>query len=160
MSLNTETISLEEILASAENRRILFVGIGNVLRSDDGVGVYICRRIRESNQLSVLIAEVSIENYIGKINSLNPGILVLVDCVNLHESPGRFKLLDINDLEDLTYNTHNISLHRLGDFFPMQVHVLGIQPESLSFGEELTPQVKKSADEIVQLIHDYCANSI
>ena len=152
MSSNTEILSLAGILTRAEEKKILLVGIGNVLRSDDGVGVYIGRKIAESCSIPVIIAEVSIENYIGKINGLNPDILILADCVNLNEEPGSWKILNINELEDLTYNTHNLSLRRLGDFFTMQVYVLAIQPANLRFGEALTPEVKKSADEIIQLI--------
>ena len=37
---------------------------------DDGVGVYISRRIKNRGNISSLTVEVSIENYIGKINSL------------------------------------------------------------------------------------------
>lgn len=158
MPLNTDTFSLTDILSQACNSKTLWVGIGNVLRSDDGAGVYICRKIKENQRASVLVAEVSIENYIGKINSLNPDILVLVDCVNLNDVPGTYKLLGLNDLEDFTFNTHNISLQRLGDFFPMQVYVLGIQPGNLNFGEILSDEVKQSADEIIQLVHDCYEN--
>ena len=42
---------------------------------DDGVGVYISKRIKTTDNISSLTVEVSIENYIGKINSLNPDIL-------------------------------------------------------------------------------------
>ncbi len=70
--------SLEDLILP-EDRSILFVGIGNVLKSDDGAGVYISRNIRKRGNISSLTVEVSIENYIGKINSLDPDILVLID---------------------------------------------------------------------------------
>ena len=63
---------LEKILNN-RNKKILFAGVGNVLRSDDGVGVYIVSAIRSHDNISTIIVETSIENYISKINSLSPG---------------------------------------------------------------------------------------
>jgi hydrogenase maturation protease len=136
-----------------KNKSLLFVGIGNILRSDDGAGVYICRNIMAANNIGTLIAEVSIENYISKINDLNPDILILVDCVNFNKKPGYFDLLPVEKIKDFTTNTHNISLKRISEFFKMKVLVLGIQPASLNFGEKLSRQVKESADRIVENIN-------
>lgn len=144
--------SLEELL-SLKDRSILFVGIGNVLKSDDGTGVYISRNIRNRDNISALTVEVSIENYIGKINSLDPGILVLIDCVDLQSPPGTYKLLDIKEIQDITHNTHNISLRRVADFFKMPVFILAIQPQKVDFGENISYLVKDIADRIINQIN-------
>lgn len=142
---------LEELLQRAS--RLLFIGVGNVLKRDDGVGVVISRQIIERTGISSLTVEVSIENYIGKINSLEPGEIVIIDCMELGGDPGTCRLLALEDIEDLTFNTHNISLGRLGDFFEYPTYVLGIQPESIEFGDELSPSVKASARRIINLIN-------
>ena len=85
---------LKELL-SQEEKKVLFVGIGNPLKSDDGAGVYISSKIKKSDHISSLNVEVSIENYIGKINSLNPDILILIDCMEMKSPPGTFKLLPV-----------------------------------------------------------------
>ena len=141
-------------LIEISDKSILFVGIGNVLKSDDGVGVYISRGIREVNRLSALTVEVSIENYIGKINSLNPDVLILVDCMELGKPAGSFDLFRIDEVEDGTFNTHNISLSRLEDFFTMPVFILGVQPKKIDFGETLSEIVKDTADKILLLINN------
>lgn len=140
-------------LLSRNDRGILFVGIGNVLRQDDGAGVYISRGIKNRRNISSLTVEVSIENYIGKINSLNPGILVLIDCVDFNSAPGTTRLLHVSQTEDLTFNTHNISLGKISEFFAMPVFILGIQPEKIDFGENLSYIVKDQADKIINLIN-------
>jgi hydrogenase 3 maturation protease len=140
-------------LLSQKGKKILFVGIGNLLKMDDGIGVYISRNIKNSEIITSLTVETSIENYIGKINSLNPDILVLIDCVDLKSTPGTFKLLDICQIQDITFNTHNISLKRLSDFFLMPVYVLGIQPEKIDFGENVSYLVKKTADKLINRIN-------
>jgi hydrogenase 3 maturation protease len=138
---------------SQRDKKILFAGIGNLLKMDDGVGVYISRKIINRGSLSSLTVEVSIENYIGKINSLNPDILVLIDCVEMKSAVGTFKLLSLNEIQDLTFNTHNISLRRLTDFFRMPVFILGIQPEKIDFGEEISYLVRNVADKIIEFIN-------
>jgi hydrogenase 3 maturation protease len=145
--------NLDTLLKQAD-RNILFVGIGNVLKTDDGVGVYISQRISKTDRISALTVETGIENYIGKINSINPDILVLIDCVDIKSSPGTYKLLTLNQIQDLTFNTHNISLKRLTDFFKMEVYILGIQPKKIDFGENISYLVKNIANKIIIQINN------
>lgn len=140
-------------LLSQKDKKILFVGIGNLLKRDDGVGVYISNRIKNRDNITSLTVETSIENYIGKINSLNPDLLVLLDCMELQSDPGTFKLLELNQIQDITFNTHNISLNRLSDFFTMPVYILGIQPEKVDFGENISYLVRNIADKIINQIN-------
>ena len=140
-------------LLEDKNRKILFAGIGNVLKSDDGAGVYISSRIRGNNHILALTVETGIENYIGKINSLDPDILVLIDCVEMNLPPGSYRMLEVNKIQDITFNTHNISLRRLFDFFAMPVYILAIQPENILFGENISYIVKDISDNIINQIN-------
>ena len=142
---------LAELLVNAN--RLLFIGVGNVLKSDDGVGVVISRQIVETSSIMVLTVEVSIENYIGKINSMDPGAIVILDCMELGATPGTTHLVTLDDVEDITFNTHNISLGKLGDFFLYPTYVLGIQPRTTVFGDELSPPVLNAANRIVRQIN-------
>jgi len=142
-------------LLQNNDKRILFVGIGNLLKTDDGVGVYISSGIRNTSRISALTVEVSIENYIGKINSLDPDILVLIDCVDMKSSPGSCKLMPVSQIADLTFSTHNISLRRVSDFFKMEVYLMGIQPEKVDFGENISYLVKEEADKIINFINSF-----
>ncbi|MBN2215087.1 MAG: hydrogenase maturation protease [Bacteroidales bacterium] len=142
-----------QALRQDKNQTILFVGIGNVLRTDDGAGVYISQRITEHNRIMALTVEVSIENYIQKINHYSPDLIILIDGMNFNKDPGYYNLLPVSELMDFTTNTHNISLRNISEYLPGNVQILGIQPESISFGEGLTPCVKKSANEIIRFIN-------
>jgi hydrogenase maturation protease len=131
----------------------LFVGIGNVLHCDDGVGVYIVQKLNENNNIRVLNAEISIENYIGKINEINPDILVLIDSVHFNKKPGYCRLIPVDKLVDFTTSTHHVSLRKIRDFFHAQVFILGIQPERVSFGEDLSLPVQRKANVVVKAIN-------
>jgi hydrogenase 3 maturation protease len=143
---------LKELLGL--NSKILFVGIGNVLKRDDGVGVFISNHINPSQNRQTLTVEASIENYIGKINSLAPDILVLIDCVHFNRKPGYFELLEIDKIQDFTTNTHNISLKKIKELFRVPIIlVLGIQPLSVNFGEEMSSEALHAANQIIDIIN-------
>ena len=142
-------------LLEYKNKSVLFVGIGNVLRSDDGVGVYISKKLKKRENIKIITVEVSIENYIGKINNFQSDIIVLIDSVNFNREPGYYNLASVNELIDFTTNTHNISLKNISALFKGEVKILGIQPESIELGENLTFRIKKTADKIITLINDY-----
>ena len=142
---------LAEILKNAS--RLLFVGVGNVLKSDDGAGVAICRQIIERPNIRALTVEVSIENYIGKINSMDPAEMVILDCMELGSEPGETRIVELNQVEDITFNTHNISLGRLGDFFHFPTYILGIQPGTVAFGDKLSSPVLNTVNRLIRQIN-------
>jgi hydrogenase 3 maturation protease len=144
--------NLPELLQN-KNQTLLFIGIGNVLRTDDGAGVYISQRITEQGHVKTLTVEVSIENYIQKISSYHADNIILIDSVSFNQAPGYYCLVPVCELLDFTTNTHNISLRNISDFLSGSIYILGIQPETIKFGEGLTSSVKKSAKEIIQLIN-------
>jgi len=143
---------LKKLLADTGKLK-LFVGIGNVLHYDDGVGVYIAQKLIERKNFRILNAEISIENYIGKINEINPDILVLIDSVHFNKKPGYSRLISADKLIDLTTSTHHVSLRKIRDFFHAQVYILGIQPDRISFGEGLSLPVQKKANLVVKIIN-------
>ena len=140
-------------LLTGKDRKILFVGIGNLLRQDDGIGVYISTRLKETDNIKVITAEVSIENYIGKINSTDHDTLVLIDCVDMKKKPGTCELIHPDRVHDMTFNTHNISLKRLSEFFRNEVLILAIQPEKIGFGENLSYIVREAGNRIIELVN-------
>jgi hydrogenase 3 maturation protease len=149
---------LGEILGR-DGAAILFAGVGNVLRSDDGAGVYIVSSIKPSGRFSVLLVEASIENYISKINALAPDILIIADCIDFDREPGYSGLVPIDQIHEFTISSHNISLRRVSEHLKMEVHVIGIQPADLRVGEHLTPPVRKSADMIIEMINSIILSS-
>ena len=135
------------------NEHLLFAGVGNVLRRDDGVGVFICKNLKPSSPSQVLLVETSIENYIGKINQSGAGALILVDCVDFGREPGYYDLLPVEELLDLTFHTHNVSLKKIAELFHMPAWILGLQPADTSFGEHLSRPVSQAAGTIIDMVN-------
>ncbi|HWR75256.1 MAG TPA: hydrogenase maturation protease [Bacteroidales bacterium] len=110
-------------------------------------------RLKETGHVKVITAEVSIENYIGKINSTDHDTLVLIDCVDMKKKPGTFELIHPDRVHDMTFNTHNISLKRLSEFFRNEILILAIQPEKIGFGENLSYIVRDAGNRIIELVN-------
>jgi len=144
----------ETKLIQLNNKNLLFVGIWNVLKHDDGVGVYISNHIQETGKKRSLTVEVSIENYISKINQVNSGHLILIDCVDFNKKPGFWDILPVERINGFITNTHNISLNKISELFNSKTYILGIQPENIRFGENLTPEIKKTADLLIKKINE------
>ena len=125
-------------LLKDKNKTILFVGIGNGLKSDDAIGIHICRNLTETKRKKILIVESGIEKFVGKINTIAPDILLLIDCTDFNEKSGFVKLIPIEDVLDHTMHTHTISVRRISEFFEMPTFILGIQPKFVGFGEEIS----------------------
>jgi hydrogenase 3 maturation protease len=147
-------------LKSFSGKRILFVGVGNVLRSDDGIGVYIVKRIAPIESVTTLPVEVSLENYISVINRISPEVLVVIDCIDFKKRPGYFDLLPVKDITEKVINSHHITFSRISEFFKMPVFVLGIQPGSLKVGETLTASVKESGNRIISYVNAFYKVSV
>jgi len=141
---------LEKII---QTKTTLFVGIGNALKSDDGIGIYICNNIKQTIKIRTLIVESGIEKFIGKINSIAPEILILVDCTDFHKEPGFIDFLSIEKIQDFTVNTHTISVKRISEFFKMKTYLLGVQPKNVKFGEIFSKSVLNSANELIKKIN-------
>jgi hypothetical protein len=71
----------------------------------------------------------------------------------MNRPAGSFGLIPVEQTCDLTFNTHNISLKKLAEFFRNELLILAIQPETIAFGENLSYIVHEACDKIIELIN-------
>jgi len=136
---------------------LLFIGMGNRIKSDDGVGIYIADKLISNGLENVIIAENSIENYIGKINKHPARTIIIIDAVDMDEKPGYFKLIPIDKIVNTTTNTHNLSLDTISSFLTApEKWVLAIQPKEVSFGMEISNIIIERAEKLI----DYILNKV
>jgi hydrogenase 3 maturation protease len=141
--------SLQQIFHPS-NSKILIIAIGNYLRSDDGAGPRILDKLKATERVQLLNAETNIERYIEPIQQSGADVLLFLDCVHFGKEPGHAELLSIDKIEDHTMHSHNISLKRIREFFSVPAYVLGIQPGSLKVSEEMSEEVRKTTEKIIQ----------
>lgn len=133
--------------------KVVILGIGNTLRSDDGVGSILATRIKDKVPYTVYNAGLSPENYLGKIIKEKPDNIVIIDAVDFGGLPGEFKVLEAKDIKTVNlFSTHNASLsltiNYLQENIKMDIIILIIQPKSIVFSDKLSPEVEKTLDRL------------
>jgi hydrogenase maturation protease len=130
------------------------MGIGSVLKTDDGVGVFIAERLKDIGVDNVIVAEATPEHWLGFLTNKKFEKLLIVDSVLFGGEVGEIKILDLQEISERFGLTHSSSLHLFYDFISGEgnikaLKILAIMPESLEVGESLSPAVKRSAEKII-----------
>jgi hydrogenase maturation protease len=123
----------------------LVVGIGNTLRSDDGVGVDIVENLKSKTFLKILNVESTIENYLDKLRDINFDFLLIVDAAKFSEDR-RFSLFKPEEIKNTSlYFTHNTSLKLTIEYLKKEktfdILILGIKTNNFSLGKNLSQTV-------------------
>jgi len=132
--------------------KIAVIGIGNLLMQDEGVGVHLVNALSQKYYFEpqiLLIDGGTTGTDLLSYFAENSHILLL-DAVNFHKEPGFIGSYE-ND-EILTRLNTKLSLHHLGltdvlstnkllGVRPEQTFLLGIQPERMEVGMELTETI-------------------
>ena len=139
------------------------IGVGNGLRRDDGVGLYVARMVEELAIKDVTVIEGISDGYalVEAWNDFNRAIVV--DCTVSGEAAGRiirFDALSENIPTDLFngYSTHSISvvdaveLGKVLGRIPHSLIIFGVEGEDILPGEGLTAKVEEAAARVAGLI--------
>lgn len=149
--------------------KTVVMGIGNVLLSDEGVGIHALERIR------AVCGDDDIEYIDGGTLSFtlagavaDSDRLLVIDAANLKSSPGTVRLFRNEEMDRFVYAGGKRSVHEvgLGDLMSMaglagelpgERALIGIQPEKVDWGEDLSepvstamPDVCRHAEELLR----------
>lgn len=136
--------------------RILVVGLGNVLLRDDGIGVHAVRELCKHRHRGAVVAEVGTAVF-DALHLLEWADKVLViDAVQAGHPPGTIYLLAGDDVEKRGTPTslHELSLISALSFIPRssspESTILGIEPDTIDYGLELTPLLRARLPLVLQ----------
>ncbi len=146
------------ILKDIFKGKIVIVGIGNTLRRDDGLGPALIERLKGKIKAVCLDAGNAPENFTGKIVREKPDTILIIDALHLGLSPGEYGILKKEEILNCGLTTHDISPKMFIEYLEKEtsadIYMLGVQPESLSFGQEMSDNVKKTVGEIAEWIKE------
>jgi hydrogenase 3 maturation protease len=138
----------EEILKG----KVVLVGIGNPLRGDDAFGPRLIERLTGKVRAVCIDAGTAPESYTGKIVKEKPDTIVLVDVVHLNQSPGDYALLGKAEIIKSGFTTHDMSPSLFIEYLESQtqadIYLLGVQPQTLAMGAEMSEPVKRALDKL------------
>jgi len=114
----------------------------------------------QGSELKAILAGTTPERHLGRVIAGNYDRLVFVDAVHFGGSPGSVVLLDSRGMVARfpQVSTHKLSLGLLAKQVEAngktRVWLLGVQPESLRPGEELTPTVAGTLQLLLELVRE------
>ncbi len=149
-------------------QKIVILGVGNLLLSDEGVGVHVANELMKMNlPPEVTVVEGGTDGFrlIDIITEADR--LIVIDAVKGGATPGSIYRFDIDEVQSCP-SGFKTSVHQIGILEVInlsgligktpQTTVIGIEPESLEMGMELSPEIKSKIPRIIELIWDELKN--
>ncbi len=148
---------------NAPARRAVLLGVGNILLSDEGVGVKSVLRFAEENLLpegvEVLDGGTCAMEMLEELENLD--LLVVADCVRVGKPPASVVVLTGEEVP--AFFRQRLSPHQVGlsDVFatllltgraPRAIVVIGVQPVAIETGMDLSPEVEAAVPQVLAAI--------
>ena len=146
--------------------KVLIIGIGNLLRSDDGVGLHVIETLRKED----LSDNVDLMDGLSGLDILDViegyDRIIIIDAIQTGGEPGTIHKLSLEDLK-AKHTLHSYSTHLNMDFptvlelgrklfpekIPEDITIIAVEAEDITtISDKCTPQVEKAVPEVVQLI--------
>jgi len=139
---------LFEQLNKLRGYKTLIVGVGNILKGDDGAGPLVCQQLNGKISADLIDAGTVPENYIQPIIKKAPQNLLIIDAVDFGASPGAISIFKPEQLNSFVFSTHMLSPHLFVDMIrselKVNVYLVGIQPAQTQLGESISAQVSRA----------------
>jgi len=142
-------------------KKVILLGIGNLILRDEGVGVHVVRELEERKlPLGVEVidggtATMDLLSVIYEAESI-----IVIDALRSGGKPGTIYRCLPQDLMDAV--DRPLSLHQVGllDVLAMarqlgghaSVVIIGVEPKEISWGMELTPEVSAAVPKVIKAI--------
>ncbi len=154
--------------AEIDPRRAVLLGVGNILLTDEGVGVEAVTRFEAKHVLppglSVLDGGTSAMEMLDDLEGLD--LLVVVDCVRVGKPPASVVVLQ--DDEVPAFFRSRLSPHQVGlsDVFatmlltgraPRRIVIVGVQPVEVSTGMGLTAEIEAVMPQVLDAVRSALA---
>lgn len=147
--------------------KILVLGIGNTLLSDEGVGVHVLQALAVDPPLpedvTLLDGGTLSFTLAGPIEETEA--LIVVDAANLQTDPGTWKLFEGDAMDAFLMGNRKSSVHEVGltdlraiallaGHWPEQRAMLAIQPQVVDWGESPSAPVAAAIPPVCAAIRD------
>jgi len=142
--------------------KIMIMGVGNVLLSDEGLGVQFLDYLAKDDlpeNVELLEGGTAGLELVHLINEVD--FLIIVDAVNAKDEPGAIFRFEPEDIRIMPAQ-FDVSFHQVGILEVLAMAnilgtapktlIFGIQPKNLSMGMELSPEIKDVFPRVKELV--------
>ena len=140
--------------------RVLVAGLGNLLLKDDGVGVHAVRALQHGMPSGVRAIEVGTA-VLDALHLIEWADRILaIDAMQADGPPGTVYRFGVDEVADqpIKASLHEVDLlatiHFLTSAHRPEIVVLGVQPETIDTGMDLSPSVQAALPRIVAAAND------
>jgi len=135
--------------------KIAIVGLGNVLLSDDGVGVHAVRELQKAPPAGVAVVEIGTRALQAQGLLEYADIVVAIDAVQAGDRPGSIYRFDAGDVEtQRSYSLHDLGIIGALRLMPQDsrpaVIIIGVEPEIIDYGMQLSPALQAVVGRVVE----------
>lgn len=145
-------------------KKIVILGVGNILLSDEGVGVHIANELMKIDMPEeVRVVEGGTDGFRLLDVITDADRLIVVDAVKGGAAPGTIYRFDIDEIKDCP-SGFKTSVHQIGILEVINLSsligrtpyttVIGIEPKSLAMGMDLSSEIKAKIPRIIELIKE------
>ena len=143
--------------------RVVFLGVGNPVKGDDGVGCILVEELKKAGNIDpsrpyLFNGGQAPENYLEPIVRLAPDRVFIVDAVDFGGAAGDIRLFEEAPPQS-DFSTHALSLSLMVKYLSEKTHaktlILGIQPGQLQWGTGLSSEVQAAVKKLVNHIGSF-----
>jgi len=140
---------------------VAIIGIGNLIKSDDGAGLRVISSLEGRVPAGVELVEGSV--YCADLFNFLDGKkkAIFVDAIDVGEEPGavfRFDPQEVKQKAALSVSVHDFGLYeliataRLMGQCPEEIVIFAIQVDHVEFGDQLTEKVAAAVPKVCDLV--------
>ncbi len=164
--MNDTRSAVDDIRLEIKNRikgTVTIAGIGNIIRGDDALGPKLIEMLSSRGVKAGLFdCGTAPENYIFPMLKSLCDTLILVDAADMSIAPGMAKVLNVDDIANVSFSTHSPSPRLFIDLLMMgkedlNIFVISMQPKTTSLGVPLSEEVLKGLDLLTDAIAEALA---
>lgn len=142
-----------------QNREIVFVGLGNRWRGDDGVGLLLVEQLQLSPRLAgahFILAGTNPENYLQQILDCQARLVIFIDASRFQGYPGQMTWRTSDQIDTMGLSTHAYSIKLVEQYLranqSLEFMYLLVEPEQTTPG-------KGFSNTILQSLHNFWKSS-
>ena len=138
--------------------RLVIIGVGNSLRSDDSLGLAIIARLRDKLRGNVCLIDSGTvpEACTTQVVDFNPTHILIVDAIQLDLRPGAARLVKSREIRGIVTSSHTFPLNVTTKYWARltsaRIALLGVQPRCIDFGDELSKEVHSAVVLLSELL--------
>jgi len=142
-------------------KKVIILGVGNLILKDEGVGVHVVKEVENRklpSGVEVIDGGTATTDLLSVIYESER--IIVVDALRSGGEPGTiYRCLpeDLMDAEERPLSLHQVGLldvlfmaRQLGGH--AYVVIIGVEPKEISYGMELTPEVKAAVPKVIKAV--------